>query len=386
VLGTLAALADGRVSMPAHRARRISGAVVVAVALALLAGVAGYAVVERSPIAAAADGWDEFKEGGNSPSERSGRLAAGFSTYRYDYWKVGWDEFKRAPVLGAGADNFGRAYQVEGESVQTPRYPHSTPLVALAETGLVGALLMLGAFAAALFAAVPALRRPELGGAAAGAGVLMFGYWFVHGSLDWFWEFPGLAGPALLGLGLAVAVAGGLREPTAEPVDRRPALARRGALALALAAALLLAATVTPPWLAEREQRRATAIAAANPAAAVERLDRAGDLNPLSPVPYKAAGIIQIRQGRYAAAERSLRRAFERDGGDSGLFLLLGVLASADGRERQALRLVAEAERLAPRDDVTLEALDDLQDGERLDPRVVDEWIREDVRARIGPE
>ena len=382
VLGTLAALADGRVRVSEGRARRISGGVVAAVAVLLLAGLAGYAVVERSPISAAADGWDEFKEGGNSPSDRSGRLAAGFSTYRYDYWKVGWDEFKRAPVLGAGADNFGRAYQVEGESVQTPRYPHSTALVALAETGLVGALLMLGAFAAALVAALPALRRPDLGGAAAGAGALMFGYWFVHGSLDWFWEFPGLAGPALLGLGLAVAVA----RSRPEAADARPLLAGRGALALAVAAALLIVASVTPPWLAEREQRRATEIAAVNPAAAVERLDRAADLNPLSPVPYKAAGIIQIRQGSYAAAGRSLRQAFERDRGDSGLFLLLGVLASAEGRDREALRLVSEAKQLAPRDDVTLSALSDLRDGERLDPRQVDEWIREDVRARIGPD
>ena len=103
-------------------------------------------------------------------------------------------------------------------------------------------------------------------------------------------------------------------------------------------------------------------------------------------MPYKAAGIIQIRQGSYAAAERSLRQAFERDGGDSGLFLLLGVLASAEGRDREALRLVREAEQLAPRDDVTLSALSDLRDGERLDPRQVDEWIREDVRARIGPD
>ena len=54
------------------RARRISGAVVAAVAILLLAGGAGYAVVERSPISAAADKWDEFKEGGSSPRTAPG--------------------------------------------------------------------------------------------------------------------------------------------------------------------------------------------------------------------------------------------------------------------------------------------------------------------------
>ena len=38
---------------------------------------------------------------------------------------------------------------------------------------------------------------------------MVFGYWFIHGSLDWLWEFAGLGAPAmaLLGLGLAMAVA-----------------------------------------------------------------------------------------------------------------------------------------------------------------------------------
>ena len=84
--------------------------------------------------------------GGYSPTDPSSRLTAGFSTYRYDYWRVAWNEFEDAPLLGAGADNFGRAYLRRGESPQRPRFPHSTQMVALAETGLVGALLLGGAF------------------------------------------------------------------------------------------------------------------------------------------------------------------------------------------------------------------------------------------------
>ncbi len=78
---------------------------------------------------------------------------------------------------------------------------------------------MLGAFVAGLVAAVPALRRADLGGAAAGIGVLLFVYWLLHSSLDWFWEFPGLTGPALLGLGVAMAVAGSRRSEAAAPAS-----------------------------------------------------------------------------------------------------------------------------------------------------------------------
>jgi tetratricopeptide (TPR) repeat protein len=382
LLGTAAALLDRRVQVPAGTARRISAGVVAAVVVLACVGVVGYGVVERSPIATVSEHWDEFKQGGAGPQQVSSRFSASSSTYRFDYWRIAWREFEKAPLLGAGADNFGRAYQKQGESPQTPRYPHSTELVALAETGLIGALLMFGAFAAAVVAALPALRRNDLAGAAAGAGVLMFAYWLVHGSLDWLWEFPGLAGPAMLGLGVAMACASGLREEPATAAAQAP----RKALAVAAACALLVAVSVVPPWLAEREQRRGTKIAAQNPQAALDHLDRAASLNPLSPVPDKAAGIIELRRGRYADADRKLRAAFERDPGDSGLHLLLGVLASQAGRQREGVRLIREAVRMAPLDEVAQESLDRAEFGDRLDPLEVDRAIQEDVAGRIGPE
>jgi tetratricopeptide (TPR) repeat protein len=380
VLGTGAALLDRRVELPVATARRISAGAVAAVVVVACVGVVGYAVVERSPIATVSDHWNEFKQGGAAPERVSNRFSASSSTYRFDYWRIAWREFERAPLLGAGADNFGRAYQREGESPQTPRYPHSTELVALAETGLIGALLMFGAFAAAVVAALPALRRTDLAGIAAGAGVLMFAYWLAHGSLDWFWEFPGLSGPAMLGLGVAMASARGLGTDPARPP------ASRGVLVVAAACALLVAASVVPPWLAEREQRRGTKIAAQNPDAAIEHLDRAASLNPLSPVPEKAAGIIELRRQRYGEAERKLRAAMERDPGDSGLHLLLGVLASHAGRQQEAVRLIREASRMAPLDEVAYESLEMAEYGDRLDPLELDRAIQEDVAARIGPE
>ena len=169
--------------------------------------------------------------------------------------------------------------------------------------------------------------------------------------------------------------------------DARPLLAGRRALALTLRSPRsLIAASVTPPWLAEREQRRATELAAVNPAAAVDRLDRAADLNPLSPVPDKAAGIVEIRAASYAAAERSLRQAFERDGGDSGLTCCSACSRPPDGRDREALRLVREAAQLAPRDDVTLRRCPTCATASGSTRARSTSGSARTCRARIGPD
>ena len=386
VVGTLAALVDQRVQLSERSARRISAATVVALAAALVVAVAGFAVVERSPFSAASDAWSEFKQGGNSPQGKSSRLSAGFSTYRWDYWVVGWGEFKRAPLVGAGADNFGRAYRDNGNSRQTPLYPHSTEMVALAETGLIGALLLGGAFITGLLAALRGPRRTDLTGVAVGAGVLVFAYWFLHSSVDWLWEFPGLAGAALAALGIAAAVNRGLQIDEATSAEaRRPVLAARPALALGLVGAVVLAVSIVPPWFAERAQQRGIELAAGDPAGAVREFERAADWNPLTPVPYKAAAIVEIRRRDYRAATRDLQRAIERDPGDSSPYLFLGAIASAEGRKQEALRLVGKANQLAPRDhEVAGHALYDLRHYGKVTPQTVDKYSQADLRDRAG--
>jgi hypothetical protein len=386
VAGTLAAFVERRVQLSERSARRISAAMVVALAAAVFVAVAGYAVVERSPFSATSDAWNDFRHGGNSPTGRSSRLTAGFSTYRWDYWVVAWGEFKRAPLVGAGADNFGRAYRDKGHSRQTPLYPHSTEMVGLSETGLIGALLLFGAFITGLIAALRGPRRADLAGVAAGTGVLVFAYWFLHSSVDWLWEFPGLAGAALAALGISGAVNRGLQADEAtSTAAEQPLLAARPALALGLAGVLVLAVSIVPPWFSEREQKRGVEVAATDPSAAVRHFERAADWNPLTPVPYKAAAIVEIRRRDYRAATREYQRALDRDPGDSNPYLFLGAIASAQGRKQDALRLVEKANRLAPRDhEVTAHALYDLRHYGKVTPQTVDKYSQADLRDRAG--
>ena len=283
----------------AARARGISAATVVAVALATVAVVAGYAIVERNPVSASADAWDEFKQGGYSPTERSSRLSAGFSTYRYDYWRVAWGEFEDAPLLGAGADNFGRAYLRQGESPQRPRFPHSTEMVALAETGVVGALLLGAAFVCALLAALPGRRGADLGAAASGAGrahVRVLARARV--------ARPLLGVPGARGRGTGGPRArhrGGARPERGRRAGglppRRPARARRRLRMLGAAGDLDRAAVAVRAGAAGGHRSRT-----GEPRARRSRDWTApAKLNPLSPAPYKTA-----------AARRDQARALRR--------------------------------------------------------------------------
>ncbi len=103
----------------------------------------------------------------------------------------------------------------------------------------------------------------------AAAALAGFGYWLVHGSIDWFWEFAGLGAPAFALLGLACALApspaaaaAGCPAPGGAPAARR--CLRRCAAALALGAcallALLAAWSLAAPWLSELQVQSAARV------------------------------------------------------------------------------------------------------------------------------
>jgi hypothetical protein len=378
-LGTVVATLEQRAPRPSRTLERRSGRALAAVAVvATVAGLVVFVSLKGSPFTVVSNAWHDFK---TKPSPYGGvsRFTGSLGTNRYDFWRVAWDRFKASPLEGDGSDNFQQAYLAVRRSGEAPRYPHSFELRALNETGLVGALLLAAGVGAALWAAVLAMRRRRgLGAAAAAAGAASFVYWVVHGTIDWFWEFPALGAPAFALLGLA---AGLLPRPAPAPGGPAGLRGARGLLALVVIVPAIL--SLGAPWLSQLDQNKAVSTWRTDAAAAFRSLDTAASLNPLTATPKLLAGSIALRLGRPEDSIRYFREAIERDPGDSYAHLELGALLAEAGRRPEAVATLAEARRLDPRDDLTALVLNRVRKGKPVDIASVNRQLAA-RSARLG--
>jgi tetratricopeptide (TPR) repeat protein len=358
-------------------------------AIALLAvGIVGGLIVAGNPVHRLEHAWQTFKSPAAYAADATGnRLIGGLGSQRYDVYRVALDEFIHHPLIGIGSDNFAEPYLAHGRTEVTPHYPHSVELRVLTETGLLGALFALVGLAAALVAAVRAFRfaRPEgadtLAATVIAASLAGFGYWLVHGSFDWFWEFAGLGMPAFALLGLACSLtprrapAAAATERPAEPQRSHPRALRLASWIGVGGAALAAAASFALPWFSQLEVESAAAIWTKAPRAAYARLDEAANLNPLSDQPYVLAGSIALRYNDLPRAREQFSLALKRTPKDAYATLELGAIVSEQNQPHQALLLIERAYRLNPRDAVTDEALRWARKGFRVDPEVLNQAI-----------
>ena len=364
----------------AVRFRRALATVAIA---ALVLAVGGGLVAAGNPVTRVRSAWHSFKGGYANGNTKGSRLVSGLGSNRYDFYRVSLDQFLAHPLAGIGVDNFQQQYLVHGRSSETPRYPHSVELRTLTQTGVLGGVLALIGFGAALVGAAAALRRADpLARATAAAALAGFGYWAVHGSVDWFWEFAGLGAPAFALLGLACALApsagrpvsaaapargdlaeagGGLAEEPSPPRtragDRPRRLAARALAGGGSLVALAAAGSLIAPWLSQLQVEDAARIWTRAPRAAYARLSDAASLNPLSDQAYLVAGSIALRFGDLARADHDFALALGRTPNDAYATLERGAIASARGERAAALRLLGRAVELAPRDRIARAAL-----------------------------
>ncbi|MGE5690742.1 MAG: O-antigen ligase family protein [Pseudomonadota bacterium] len=367
--GVVWAAVDARV-VPSPRAMRIAGVAVVAgaVVVAAVAAVAAARDVD-SPRAWVSEKWDEFRCPYCPGSSGGSRLTGTLSNDRYRMWTIAWDAFEEHPVRGIGADNYAAEYLLRRtDPYFQPRYPHSLPLRLLSQLGVVGTALLVVPLALAVALALRARRRlppPQAG--AVGAAVAIFGYWALHGSVDWFWELPALAAPALAFLGAASAV-----EPEAgagTPTGR----ARSWVPWVAAVLAVALAASLAARWLADSLEAAAARTWVAQPDLAYRRLDTAARLDPLSAEPLVLEGSIALKRGEAARASDALRDALRREPRNWYAAFQLGVLAASRGDFATASRRLLEVRRLNPRDPIPALVERLVRRRVRIDPERVDE-------------
>ena len=347
---------------------------VAGVLAAIVIGGGIIAATDGRPTGWLSDRWSEFKDPALAPHGSTARIGS-LGSGRYDFWRVAVNEFAEAPVHGIGIENFQQDYLRSGRTIEQPRYAHSLPIGALAQTGLIGFMLLVIAIGALITAAVGAVRRavdPHARLVAAAALTAAAG-WLAHASVDWFWEFAGLTGPALALLALAATLAPRRRPGTpARGVWARVhwPRARAASIVAGVGTTVVLAALIVSliaPWVAERDVLAAARSWATAPRESDTALRRASDLNPLSPRPHLIAGTIALRRGDRAAAEREFAAALEREPRNAYANLELGAIASGRGETARARLHLGRAAELNPRDEIYIEARDEVEDGKRVD-------------------
>jgi Flp pilus assembly protein TadD len=221
----------------------------------------------------------------------------------------------------------------------------------------------------------------------------------VHGSADWFFEYPGLGAAAFALLGLAcslsprrvgrrIAEADGEAGPppvALPPVAQAGTALRRPAAALGVAAvAVVLTLPFAGAWAADREMTRAAEVFATRPQEAYDRLDRAASLDPFASRPASLEGSIALRFDDFARADRAFADVLARVPDDQYATLERGAIASARGDRGGARVLLVRATELAPRDALARDALSIVRRGGAIDVQELNRRILAGTAAIRG--
>ncbi len=355
-LATLAVVLDRRLRLSGTASRRANRIAAGFALVAILAGLTvGLIAVHGDPIGRAERAWHSFADTGETTGSSSSRFAT-LANNRVDIWRVALHEFARHPLVGIGQDNYATGYARLRHTREASRWTHSIELRLLVHTGLIGALLFALFMLAALLGA---LRGRRAGPERVTGGILLLALvvWLVHGSIDWFWEYPVLSVPALAFLGAATALRQRPRPVAPAAADRRRLLtiAWSGGVALLGAGALLALAV---PFVAARRVQRAIAVWPTQPALAYSQLRAASGVLGFDAQIYVVGGAIALNLGEHDQARAWLLRA-ERHEDQAWLTpFLLGIIAGEQGRRREATAELLRARELNPREPATAEALE----------------------------
>ncbi|MDP2712334.1 MAG: O-antigen ligase family protein [Solirubrobacteraceae bacterium] len=289
-------------------------AATAAIGVVLLLGA--IATYEGGPGAWADDAWTKFTETSKDEVSDPARIVSSNSGNRWVWWEEAAGAWSDKPLQGWGAGSFAVTHRMYRQVDLSVVQPHNMPLQFLAETGIIGTLLVTGGLGFLFFCAFERLRGMARGRERDLAVALFAGAvgWLAHGFVDWDWDIPGVTVPALLFLGVLGATPW---RPAAGPPPLRQANGARGAaLALVCVAAALLIVSAGLPMIADRKASSSQAVSADADADelrdAAAQADLAARLDPTAVRPLLAAAAIAEGRDRLLDARRYLLRAVER--------------------------------------------------------------------------
>jgi hypothetical protein len=283
-------------------ARRLAPVAIAIVLIgALIAGGAG----------ALGDAWDEFQDQGATTAAPTTDPAARLTTAsgtRSDVWESALDAFESKPLGGIGPGTFEFYWNQHATTAEFLRDAHSLYLEQLAELGLPGLLLLLGALGAALWLALLARVRARRSSEVAAAVAMISGaiVFLFSAGIDWMWEVPAVTALGLTALAVAIA-------SRSERSSGKRLIG--GGARVALVAVSLLAAISQVPGLVSTARVRDSADAlAAGRASEADSLARdAIDAEPWSATAHLERAAVATAEGDLDTARSSAESAIDRE-------------------------------------------------------------------------
>ncbi|HEV7846236.1 MAG TPA: O-antigen ligase family protein [Thermoleophilaceae bacterium] len=273
-------------------------------------------------------------------------LSSAGGSGRWQFWEAAIGQWKEHPVTGDGAGSFEPWWAQHGTLDWFVRNAHSLWLETLGELGVIGLLLLLGAFGVGIAAGAGRLRGRVDDERASVAALLAVVAGFVLGAaLDWIWQLPAIAALALLSLGLLTGPATTDRG-RGESAPRMPFGPRA---ALVLAAWIAVCAQALPFLASEEVSASQRAAAGGRLAEALDRAHSARAIQPWAASPRLQLALVREEAGQLRRARRDLDAAIARDRSDWRLRVVAARLAVKDGDVHAARTALAQARRLNPR-------------------------------------
>jgi O-antigen ligase len=326
-----------------------------------LAGLVALAVSPRGFTGTLSEAWHGFASTHDTSNYNPQRLLSAASENRWVWWKEAAAAFSARPWKGWGAGSFPILHLLYRRDTLPVQQPHSVPLQFLAETGVIGALLGIGAFVLLTAGGVRAVRRRPAGrerllAAALLGAALSYG---IHCLYDWDWNIPALSLPAFLFLGVVAGrriqhgpgwTGGG--QASSGAASRRGSIRQGMALAGVTLWLSTFALSVELPQLAAEEASSAL-VAASSPSPAAVRTAQAdaslaAQLDPLSDSGLKAEAAVAQRLSRPQTARVYLQEAVSRNPSDPEAWQLLAQLDNALGDKAGAFAALQRAIDLDP--------------------------------------
>jgi O-antigen ligase len=267
------------------------------------------------------DAWHEFTKTSQDKDSDPTRIISSNSGNRWVWWKEAAGAWTDKPVGGWGAGSFPVTHLMYRQVDLDVMQPHNVPLEFLAETGVIGAALAMGALGFLLFAALARVRGMAAGRERDIAVALFAGAaaWLMHGFVDFDWDIPGVTIPALLFLGVLAAVPVRREERSALATvapDGGSVAPRAAALVVVcLVLGLVMVSSLLPAWA---DSKATDALAVTTQAAEPELRSAAAEaeagarLDPTAIASLLAAADLAQNRGRLVDARRYLLQAVHR--------------------------------------------------------------------------